>query len=48
MHGRWQDQATEDEAVRIAADIERQGFGVLSGYVSEAELAPIREVAQRA
>jgi len=48
MHEGWNRVITEAEAVRIAAEIEQQGYGTLSNYVSEEELNPIRAVANDA
>jgi len=45
MTGNWSRPVTELEAARVAADIDRQGYGVLSNYVSEEELAAAHALA---
>ena len=45
MAGNWSRPVTELEAARVAADIDRQGYGVLSNYVSEEELAAAHALA---
>jgi len=37
---------THQEALRVAADIERQGYGALPGFVSQDELEPLRSIAR--
>jgi len=46
MRGNWHRPTTDAEVGQIAADIDRQGYGALVGYVSEAELEPIRAIAR--
>ena len=45
MEGSWRHSITASEVARIAADIDRRGYGVLSNYISEEELEPARALA---
>jgi hypothetical protein len=45
MAGSWSCSFADSEATRIATDIDRQGYGVLSNHVSEEELKPARALA---
>jgi hypothetical protein len=40
----WSRSITDAEIVRIATDIDRQGYGTLDNCISEAELQPIRSI----
>jgi len=44
----WEAPIPDAEAVRIAADIDRQGYGVLNGFLTEQDLAPIRAIVHAA
>ena len=48
MNGNWKRRIPDEEVARIAADINRQGYGVLSGYIEEEELEPLRSIANAA
>lgn len=48
MQRRWDEVTTDDDAARIAAEIDRQGYGMLTDYVSPSELEPIQAVAHAA
>lgn len=45
MERGWNRSVTDSEAARIAADINRLGYGILSNYVSEEELESARTLA---
>lgn len=44
----WETLIPDAEAARLAADIDRQGYGVLSRFLSEKELAPVRTLVHAA
>jgi len=48
MHESWRCSVTDAEVLRIATEIDRQGYGTLVDYVSEEELQPLRTIAQGA
>jgi hypothetical protein len=48
MDAGWRCSVTDAEVNRIAADIDRQGYGALADYISEEELEPLRNIAQTA
>jgi hypothetical protein len=48
MNGGWNRSIADPEAARIVADIDRQGYGTLSDYVSEQELEVVRAIAHAA
>ncbi len=48
MRDGWRGSITDDEAMHIAADIDRQGYGALVNYVSEEELQPLCAIARDA
>src|ERR1700712_5365363 len=45
MDGNWKRPIAEDKIANIAADIDRQGFGILANYFSDADLEPLRKLA---
>jgi hypothetical protein len=45
MTRNWECSLAESETLRIAADIDRQGYGALTGYISEEEIEPARAFA---
>ena len=46
--GNWSRLVTASEAARVVADINRQGYGTISNYVSEAELEAVRALVRDA
>jgi hypothetical protein len=48
MHAGWRRPFTDAEVRRLAADIDRQGYGALAGYVAEEELKQLRDIAETA
>jgi hypothetical protein len=46
MHGHWDTSVPEDQIVRLADDINRNGYGLLEGCLSERDLEPLRKLVQ--
>ena len=46
MPWNWRSTLTYQEALRVTADIERQGYGALPGFVFQDELEPLRSIAR--
>lgn len=48
MKWNWNCRIPDEEVARIAADMNREGYGILSNYVEEEELKPLRSIANAA